>query len=125
MLGPVLVVGDDPAILASIESLLGFRDVACRTAPSGVDALAAAVADRPALVFLDLNMPGLDGIETFDRLRALGVDCPIVLMSATACDIGRRAETSGFACSLQKPFALADVFALLDRLLRIEKPSPN
>ena len=120
MPGPVLVVDDDPAILDSIGVALRFRDVPCRTAASGQEALDEAAAATPSLILLDFNMPGINGIETYNRLRASGIRSPVVLMSATSRDVPERPTEMGLSGFLRKPFALTEVFALLDRYVYVD-----
>jgi PAS domain S-box-containing protein len=79
--GPILVVDDDPAALRLVEvSLrqLGYRPV-CTA--SGEEALRAAAAEPPAVVVLDLLMPGMDGFELVTRLRQspVGRDVPVIV----------------------------------------------
>jgi CheY-like chemotaxis protein len=112
----VLVVDDDPAILAAMASVLELRGVTCQTASSGEEALGAVAARPPTLLILDFNMPGMTGVEVLHRLRAAGVETPAVLMSAALTDLSQRAGELGFQGYLDKPFALADVVRLVDQL---------
>ena len=113
--GYVLVVDDDPAILEALATLLALENQICRTAATGEAAIEAAAAEPPALILLDWNLPGLNGVDVFRKLRADGINSPTVLMSATIGDLSERAQAHGFDASLTKPFTLAQVTALLDR----------
>ena len=117
----VAYVDDDPASLKLVEVLLarepGFRLV---TARSGHDGLAAIERERPDLVFLDLRLPDLDGLEVLERLRALegGEELPIVLLTGEAG--GRLASLQQAAdLVLTKPLDLGRFFELV-ALLREE-----
>jgi CheY-like chemotaxis protein len=83
----VLVVDDQPMVRRVTRSLLeataGFEAVG--EAASGVEALSAIERLEPDLVLLDLRMPGMDGIETAQRIRARGGKTVVVLMSGDAC----------------------------------------
>jgi CheY-like chemotaxis protein len=90
----ILVVDDDPdyrrlAALGAQKALLRTR-LELMTASSGVEALRHALRAPPALVLLDYDMPGLDGIDTLSRLRAIdrASDAHVIVVSATV----RRAE---------------------------------
>jgi CheY-like chemotaxis protein len=125
MAPPVLVVDDDPAILASIQAILRLHGVDCRTARDGVEAQAAAAMEEPSLILLDMNMPGMGGIEALRQLRARRVDAPAVLMTATAADVQRLAFEAGFDAYLPKPFLMSDVATLLDRFVGLTDDSPD
>lgn len=86
----VLVVDDNALnrLIASSElRKLGFVEVS--EAASGLAALARAASDRPDLVLLDVDMPGLDGPGTLERLRADPVTANIPVVFFTAGDTGR------------------------------------
>jgi CheY-like chemotaxis protein len=112
----VLLVDDDPEIRTGLSHSLDVRGIVTRTATTGEAALEAAQADPPALVFLDFHLPGMEGPEVAARLHELGIAAPAVLMSATVFDLPERAHQLGFAAALAKPFRMADVYALVDRL---------
>lgn len=65
----ILLVDDHPDNLEILEDVLG-DDYEIATAASGEEALALAQTFRPALILLDIMMPGIDGYETCRRLRA-------------------------------------------------------
>ena len=71
--------------------------------PSGLHAL--AVASQPFdLVLLDLSMPGMDGWETLEALRAAGNDVPVILISGFNVADDERIEKGGAQAFLPKPF---------------------
>src|SRR5687767_14424491 len=90
----VLLVDDRPANLAALEALL--EPLAARTvrATSGREALARLAADEFALAVLDVEMPGLDGLETLARLRERerGDKTPVLFVTAAAGEPGRVAR---------------------------------
>jgi two-component system chemotaxis response regulator CheY len=116
----VLVVDDDPFIRKLIATTL--EDVAefeLHEAADGVEALEVAQRERPTLVFLDVDMPALDGIETCLRLRsgATTSDATIVMLTAAHGDsVELRAEEAGADLFLTKPFSPLDLLRLVDRL---------
>jgi CheY-like chemotaxis protein len=116
----VLVVDDDPFIRKLITTTL--EDVAAidlHEAGDGIEAMEVARARRPTLVFLDVDMPALDGIDACRRLRADPVtrEATIVMLTAAQGDsIERRAEDAGADLFLTKPFSPLDLLRLVDRL---------
>ena len=120
MIRGVLVVDDDPFIRKLIVTTLeDVADVELHEASDGVEAVELAQRERPALVFLDVDMPGLDGIEVCRRLRADPVtgEATIVMLTAAHGDgVEGRAEKAGADLFLSKPFSPLDLLRLVDRL---------
>jgi two-component system chemotaxis response regulator CheY len=116
----VLIVDDDPFIRKLIATTL--EDVAAfelHEAADGGEALEVARRERPALVFLDVDMPVLDGIETCTRLRSerSTSHATIVMLTAAHGDsVERRAEEAGADLFLTKPFSPLDLLRLVDQL---------
>src|SRR5256886_5273361 len=78
---PALVVDDEPQIrvfLADILEAEGFKVVAVA---GGEAALEYVSSSTPGLVLLDLSMPGLDGMETLKRLKAAGLQAPVIILT--------------------------------------------
>ncbi len=116
----ILVVDDDPfirkLIATTLEDVAEFRLI---EAADGTQALEVAQRERPALVFLDVDMPGLDGIEACRRLRSHPSTsaATIVILTATQGDgVERRAEQAGADLFLTKPFSPLDLLRLVDGL---------
>jgi two-component system chemotaxis response regulator CheY len=116
----VLVVDDDPFVRRLIATTL--EDVAefeLHEAADGVDALEVALRERPSLVFLDVDMPRLDGIEACRRMRAddASSGATIVMLTAAHGDsVERQAEDAGADLFLTKPFSPLELLRLVDRL---------
>ena len=91
----LLIVDDEPGIRDALRQVLEFEGLEVKTAASGGEALTLYPEFRPHLVFLDVKMAGLDGIETLGRLRDLDPDAIVVMISghgtiATAVEATRR-----------------------------------
>ncbi len=113
--GAILVVEDDPDLLALMEMILEGEGYRVRTAREGGEALARVKEEMPSLVFLDMRMPGMNGWEFAREFRARhGAACPIVVVTA-AEDARRRAEEIAAQGWLAKPFEIADVLAAAAR----------
>ena len=117
----VLVVDDDPFIRKLVATTLeDVSDVELHQAGDGVEALEVARRECPALVFLDLDMPRMDGIETCRRLRADPATSSATIVMVTAAhgdDIEHRADFAGADLFLTKPFSPLDLLRLVDRLV--------
>jgi CheY-like chemotaxis protein len=116
----VLVVDDDPFIRKLIATTL--EDVAefeLHEAADGAEALRVAERENPSLVFLDVDMPVLDGIEACRRLRSLEQTkhATIVMLTAAHGDrVERSSEEAGADLFLTKPFSPLDLLRLVDQL---------
>jgi DNA-binding response OmpR family regulator len=107
--GPILVVEDDPDLLSLVEMILADAGYRVATAPEGRAALARCAEELPALVFLDMRMPGMNGWDFAREFRARhGRSVPIVVVTA-AENARARAEEIGADGWLAKPFNLEDV----------------
>jgi len=78
----VLVVDDDPNSLKLLAIKLTQEGYRVITAQSGKEALEAIKLEKPGLVLLDIMMPEMDGIETLKRIKALGPDIPVAMVTA-------------------------------------------
>ena len=115
----VLVVEDDPKLAALIGRGLREEGVATDVTGRGEDALwMAGSTDYDALV-LDVMLPGIDGFEACERLRADGVSTPVLMLTARDAIEDRIAGLDGGADDyLVKPFAFGELLARLRALAR-------
>ena len=116
----VLIVDDDEFIRKLIATTL--EDVAefeLYEAADGLEALEVARRERPSLVFLDVDMPRLDGIEACRRLREEDTTDEVTIVMLTAAHGDRvesEAEQAGADLFLTKPFSPLDLLRLVDQL---------
>ncbi|MGB7211654.1 MAG: sigma-54 dependent transcriptional regulator [Gemmatimonadales bacterium] len=91
----ILVVDDEPGIREALKQVLEYEGFVVRTAATGGEAITVYPEFRPRLVFLDVKMAGLDGLDTLSRLAGLEPPAPVVMISghgtiATAVEATRR-----------------------------------
>jgi two-component system response regulator ResD len=120
---PILVVDDDPKIVALVRTYLERERYRVVTATDGLEALRAIEDHRPRLVVLDLMLPGLDGMAVIRRARALG-ETPILVLSARGSTGDRILGLSeGADDYLPKPFSPAELVVRVRTILRrTERP---
>ncbi|HEV7785901.1 MAG TPA: response regulator, partial [Thermoanaerobaculia bacterium] len=120
----ILIVDDERPIRRILSVLLQERHHRVAEAGSGEEALAAMAEAKPDLVLLDLKLPGIDGLETLKRLRALKPRLDVVMMTAhgtisSAVDAMRR----GAFDYVTKPFDNDELLMVVDRALEMRRLS--
>ena len=118
----ILVVDDEPSLLAAVVPLLRARGYEVYTATSGQTALDAVDRHTPDLVILDLGLPDMDGAEVCGRLRE-GRTLPILVLSARAAEADKVAALDAGADDyVTKPFGPQELLARLRAALRRAEP---
>jgi DNA-binding response OmpR family regulator len=123
--GPILVVDDDPKILALVRTYLERERYPVITAADGRTALDAIERLAPRLVVLDLMIPEIDGLAVIRRARELG-DVPILVLSARS-SVGDRIVglSEGADDYLPKPFSPAELVVRVRTILRRTERRPG
>jgi DNA-binding response OmpR family regulator len=81
--GRILIVDDEPEIGAMLSDLLTLKGYSARAVPDGGAAVREIVAAPPDVVLLDINMPGLTGIDALPTIRAVAPRVVVIMISAT------------------------------------------
>jgi DNA-binding response OmpR family regulator len=123
----ILVIDDDASIRMLVADVLEVEGYEVSTAEDGFAGLRSIEAERPDCVVLDVMMPGLDGHQVLQRIRATdgGPDLPVVMLTAAADDAQAwRAWTEGVDYFLAKPFDPDELLRYLDYLFAGATPTP-
>jgi DNA-binding response OmpR family regulator len=114
----ILVVDDDEPIVDFIAEALSDEGYVVRTALSAADARAVIIEQRPALVLLDLHLPGKTGDIFVQDLKHDGLDdVPVVIMTADA-RAAQELSMDGIVYCLIKPFALDELIDCVAKYIR-------
>jgi len=114
----VLVVDDEPQILRALRVNLHARQHAVTTAGSGAEALAAAAAQPPDIVVLDLGLPDMDGVTVIRELRSW-TSVPIIVLSGRSGSQDKvEALDAGADDYVTKPFGIDELLARLRAVSR-------
>jgi DNA-binding response OmpR family regulator len=117
----VLVVEDEPALLETLAYNLNKQGYQVLTAADGYQAIALARKERPALLILDVMLPGIDGLEVCRILRQ-ELTVPILMLTARAEEVDKVVGLEvGADDYMTKPFSMRELLARVKAMLRRER----
>ena len=116
----VLLIDDHALVRKGLEELLRSRGVeVMASVGSGEEGIQQALALTPDVILLDIKMPGMNGIETLEKLRASNVTVPILMLTMSRDDADLRAALRGGAAGyLLKDMEPEDLVPALEAALR-------
>jgi len=123
----ILIVEDNERNLKLLRDVLGVRGYSTVEARSAEEALDRVRADRPHLVLMDIQLPGMDGVAALRELRALpdGAALPVVAVTAFAMKDDRdRLLAAGFDGYLEKPIDIRSLPSTVASLLAARELEP-
>jgi two-component system KDP operon response regulator KdpE len=124
-LGRVLIVDDEPQIRRVLRSSLAAKGYEVQDAPTGEDALMSLRQSRFDLVLLDVNMPGMGGLEACREIRAGSAVAIIMLTVSDSEESKVAALDAGADDYVTKPFAMPELLARIRAALRRLPASPE
>ena len=102
----VLVVDDDPAVRKSIDRVLTGKGYAVITAENGEEALRKLNEEKYDLVYTDIRMPGMSGLEVAEHVKAQRPWTPVVIITGYGTDAAEsRAKAAGVSSFMHKPLS--------------------
>jgi two-component system cell cycle response regulator DivK len=121
----VLIVEDNEKNMKLVRDVLQVKGYETMEAGSGEDGLAMAAARKPDLVLMDIQLPGMNGIEALRALRAdpATARIPVIAVTASVMQHDRTHITeAGFDAYLGKPLDLKEFLATVKRVLEDSRP---
>lgn len=119
----VLIVDDEAGVRELLKDALGLAGFESQTAGDGMSALTLLRTFTPDIMIIDINMPLMDGFELVERLRKIGNDIPVLMLSARADRVDvTRGLTLGADDYVTKPFGLEELVLRVRAILRRSQP---
>src|ERR1700739_2734524 len=114
----ILVVDDEPQIRGVLRSTLSFRGYTISEVSNGEEAIELASKLKPDLILLDVNLPGMSGIETCREIRR-STDSPIIMLTVRSAERDKViALDAGADDYVTKPFGIEELLARIRASLR-------
>ena len=118
MAARILLIDDDAGIRDSMRMPLEYEGYEYSSAASAEDGIAAIQRESPDIVFLDIKMPGMDGLEALTRIRAIDESLPVVMISAHgSASVGAEATRRGAVDFVEKPFGAERLLVTIRNVL--------
>jgi len=118
----ILVVDDEPQIRRVLRATLSSNGYEVIEAQSGQEAIEMVVTERPELILLDVNMPGMSGLEACNKIRT-SFDGPIIMVTVHNAERDKIAALDAGADDyVVKPFAIGELLARIRAALRRSNP---
>jgi two-component system KDP operon response regulator KdpE len=121
----ILVVDDEPQIRRVLRATLSSNGYEVIEAQSGQEAIEMVVTERPELILLDVNMPGMNGLEACNKIR-MSFDGPIIMVTVRNTERDKIAALDAGADDyVLKPFAIGELLARIRAALRRSNPEES
>jgi len=122
----LLIVDDEPSLRRALRTALAGSGFAVFEARNGEEALAAFRQNTPDVVLLDINMPGMSGMEVCRKIRSLSARVGIVMVTVRDTEDDKvQALEAGADDFITKPYRLREMVARLHSVLRRANPPPE
>ena len=121
----ILIVEDEPKMAYVLRQALQEHGYRPHTALNGFEALSSLQATPPAAVILDLNLPGLSGLELLQRLRQQFPQTKVIILSGHIQEYSQLAGEMGVEEILQKPVRLETLISSVTRLVPLDSSAPS
>ena len=117
----ILIVEDNDKNMKLVRDIVRHKGHSTLEATTGEAGVQLATLHRPDLILMDIQLPGIDGIEALRRIRAQPAlaDVPVIAVSASVMpDDQRHIVSSGFDAFVPKPISLKPFVAVVERFLK-------
>jgi DNA-binding response OmpR family regulator len=120
----ILIVEDEPNMVAGLRDNFEFEGYEVITAPDGLSGLNRALHESPDLIILDVMMPRMSGLDVCKQLKAKKSAVPIIMLTARGQEIDKVVGLElGADDYVTKPFSIRELLARVNAVLRRAKPN--
>jgi len=113
----ILVVDDQFGDRETLKGILEDKGYRVATARDGAEAIRMVKEKHYDIIFLDIKLPGMDGVETFEKVREIDSEAAVIMMTGyTEEDLVKRAISGGAYTCIYKPFDMEKVITLVDKI---------
>ena len=117
-MGTILIVDDDAQLRHSFEKLLTAEGHTVRISPTGEGGLEVVRTVLPDLVIIDVRLPGMDGLQTFQKMHEIEPKLPVIVMTAYGnTDTAIEATKLGAFDYVLKPFEIPEMLSTIEKAL--------
>jgi DNA-binding response OmpR family regulator len=122
----ILIVEDEPNMVAGLRDNFEFEGYQVSTAPDGVTGLERALSEVPDLVILDVMMPRMSGLDVCKQLKAKRPSIPIIMLTARGQEVDKVVGLElGADDYVTKPFSIRELLARVKAVLRRVQNAPK
>jgi DNA-binding NtrC family response regulator len=118
----ILVVDDKFSDRETLKTILEDKGYRVATAKDGTEAIEMVKSKHYNIIFLDVVLPGIDGVETFERVKGIDPEVTVIMMTGyTEEDLVRKAVSEGAYTCIYKPFHMEKLIELVEGISREKK----
>jgi DNA-binding NtrC family response regulator len=118
----ILVVDDKFSDRETLKTILEDKGYRVATAKDGTEAVEMVKSKHYDIIFLDVVLPGMDGVETFERVKGIDPEVTVIMMTGyTEEDLVRKAVSEGAYTCIYKPFHMEKLIELVEGISREKK----
>ena len=118
MTSKIMVVDDDTDIRSTLEEILMDEGREVVSAEDGFQAIELASDSRIALIFMDIQMPGMNGVDAFLTIKEKLPDCVVVMMTGYAVEeLVQKALSEGAKMVLSKPVSIEQILEITEEVV--------
>src|SRR5947209_19877803 len=122
----ILIVEDEPAMVAGLRDNFEFEGYQVLSAPDGVAGLERALKDTPDLVILDVMMPRMSGLDVCKQLKSKRPSLPVIMLTARGQEVDKVVGLElGADDYVTKPLSIRELLARVIAVMRRWRPVPN